>query len=55
MNYRLADGSIATSMIILDTPSPTPPTLKHVNFKKLQRPNFPADVDIPKVQPAVLK
>jgi microcystin degradation protein MlrC len=55
MNYRLAYGSIAKSMIILDTPGPTPPTLKHVNFKKLQRPYFPADVDIPGLQPTVLK
>jgi microcystin degradation protein MlrC len=55
MNYRLAYGSIAKSMIILDTPGPTPPTLKHVTFKKLHRPYFPADVDIPGLQPTVLK
>ncbi|MCP4505842.1 MAG: hypothetical protein GY826_05530, partial [Fuerstiella sp.] len=55
MNYRLAYGRIAKAMIILDTPGPTPATLKHVHFKKLKRPFFPADNDIPAVQPQILK
>lgn len=55
MNYRLAYGRIAKSMIILDTPGPTPPTLRHVDFRKLQRPFFPADSDIPELQPVILK
>jgi len=55
MNYRLAYGAIAKAMIVLDTPGPTPATLKHVRFKKLHRPYFPADVDIPGLQPTMLK
>jgi len=55
MNYRLAYGAIAKGMIVLDTPGPTPATLKHVEFKKLARPYFPADADIPGLQPTVLK
>ena len=55
MNYRLAYGAIAKGMIVLDTPGPTPATLKHVDFKKLRRPYFPADTDIPGLQPTILK
>ncbi len=54
MNYRLAYGAIATGMIVLDTPGPTPATLKHVEFKKLSRPYFPADADVPELQPTIL-
>jgi len=55
MNYRLAYGAIAKAMIVLDTPGPTPATLKHVRFKRLARPYFPADADIPDLQPIILK
>ena len=54
MNFRLAYGDMAKAMIILDTPGPTPATLKHVEFKKLTRPYFPADTDIPDLQPTIL-
>ncbi|MBT6628292.1 MAG: M81 family metallopeptidase, partial [Gemmatimonadetes bacterium] len=54
MNFRLAYGELAREMIILDTPGPTPATLKHVEFKKLARPYFPADLDIPDLQPTIL-
>lgn len=55
MNYRLAYGAIAKAMIVLDTPGPTPATLKHVAFQKLQRPYFPADEEIPHLEPTILK
>ena len=55
MNYRLAYGAIAKATFVLDTPGPTPPTLKHVGYKKLRRPYFPADVSIPSLQPMILK
>ena len=54
MNYRLAYGEIAKAMIILDTPGPTPPTLKHVDFQKLQRPWFPLDDQIQGLKPTLL-
>lgn len=54
MNYRLAYGSIARAEIVLDTPGPTPATVKHVQFRKLSRPYFPADHDIPGMRPVVL-
>ncbi len=55
MNYRVAYGTIAQAVIVLDTPGPTPATLKHVRFQKLARPYFPADDDIPGLQPTILK
>ena len=55
MNYRLAYGDIAQGVFVLDTPGPTPATLKHVHFSKLRRPYFPADIDVPGLQPTILK
>jgi len=43
MNYRLAYGDNAKAAYILDTPGPTPATFRHVRYKRLQRPYFPAD------------
>ena len=54
MNYRWAYGEIATAKIVLDTPGPTPATLKHVEFQKLQRPYFPADLDVEGLEPTVM-
>ena len=54
MNYRWAYGEIAAATIVLDTPGPTPATLKHVAFKKLRRPYFPADLEIVGLEPTVL-
>jgi microcystin degradation protein MlrC len=55
MNYRLAYGAIARAVFVLDTPGPTPATLKHVQFNKLQRPYFPADLEVPGLQPTILR
>lgn len=54
MNHRLAYGAIARKIIVLDTPGPTPASLRHVNFQKLQRPFFPADPDVPGLKPTIL-
>ena len=54
MNYRHAYGEIAKAIFVLDTPGPTPATLKHVKFEKLQRPFFPADLEVPRLEPTVL-
>jgi len=54
MNYRHAYGDIAQAIFVLDTPGPTPASLKHVQFEKLQRPYFPADTDVPDLEPIVL-
>ena len=54
MNYRLAYGGIAKANFVLDTPGPTPATLRHVEFVKLRRPFFPADSDIAGIRPTVV-
>ena len=54
MNYRLAYGPLAKAIYLLDSPGPTPVTLKHVPFRRLERPYFPADDEIPDLQPMLL-
>jgi microcystin degradation protein MlrC len=54
MNYQLAYGAFLKGVFILDTPGPTPATMRHTKFDKLQRPYFPADDDISNLLPRVL-
>ena len=54
MNYHLAYSPIAAATYILDTPGPTPATVRNVPFRNLQRPWFPADPDIPNLRPTLL-
>ena len=54
MNYHLAYSPIASATYILDTPGPTPATVRNVPFRNLQRPWFPADPDIPNLHPTLL-
>lgn len=54
MNYRLAYGALARAVFILNTPGPTPATLRHVAYKRLQRPYFPLDEEIPGFEPTLL-
>ena len=53
MNYRLGYEGISKSVLFLDTPGPTPATLERAPFRKLQRPYYPADQDIPGLQPVI--
>ncbi|MDA1231860.1 MAG: M81 family metallopeptidase, partial [Planctomycetota bacterium] len=53
MNFQMAYASIAKAAYILDTPGPTPVTLKHVQFRRLQRPYFPADKEIARLAPTI--
>ena len=54
MNYRQAYGAFAREVFVLDTPGPTPPTVRHVQYKRLARPYFPVDGEIPGLEPVVL-
>jgi microcystin degradation protein MlrC len=47
MNHRLGYAGITVASFILDTPGPTPATLHHVRYQRMQRPYYPADQDIP--------
>ncbi len=53
MNFQMAYGSFAKAAFILDTPGPTPATLKHVQFRRLQRPYFPRDEEIVSLAPRI--
>jgi len=54
MNFGMAFPSAAATYV-LDTPGPTPATLRHVPFTKPQRPYFPLDEDIPNLQPTIIR
>ncbi|MEC7842339.1 MAG: M81 family metallopeptidase [Candidatus Latescibacterota bacterium] len=55
MNFHNVYGDAATAVFILDTPGPTPATLRNCSFKRLKRPFFPVDQEIPGLQPVVLR
>jgi microcystin degradation protein MlrC len=55
MNYRVGYAGMARAAFILDTPGPTPATLRGVEYSRLARPYFPADQDIPDLQFQILK
>ena len=46
MNYRLAYGAMAQAIFVLDTPGPTPATVRHLPFVRRARPFFPLDSDM---------
>ena len=54
MNYRNTYLKTAKKAFILDTPGPTPAILDHMQFRRLKRPYFPADKDIPNLTPTIL-
>ncbi len=54
MNHRHAYGDFSSRMILLDTPGPTPATVKHYDFQHLTGPYFPVHEDIPGLQPTIL-
>jgi len=55
MNFHNVYDGVARAVFILDTPGPTPPTLRHMDFRHLQRPYFPVDEDIPGIGPRILR
>ena len=55
MNYNMAYGLFAQAIFVLDTPGPTPATLRNLQFRKLQRPYFPLDQDVPGMTPTVYR
>ena len=55
MNYSMAYGEIAKGEFILNTPGPTPATLRGTPFKHVRRPYYPADAEIPGLQPTILR
>ena len=54
MNYSMTFPN-AQAVYVLDTPGPTPATLRHAPFLKLQRPYFPLHDDIPNLKPTIIQ
>ncbi len=55
MNYRMAYAGIARAAFILDTPGPTPASMRHYRYRNLAHPYYPADRDIPGLAPTVFE
>lgn len=55
MNFRVGYAGRYREFFILDTPGSTPGTLRNVRFKRLERPYFPADTDIPDFEPTIVE
>lgn len=55
MNYRMAYAGVSRAAFVLDTPGPTPASVRHVKFRNLKRPYFPADQNIPGLTPTVFR
>ena len=55
MNYHLAYGEIAAATFILDTPGPTPAAMRNAGHKRIERPYFPVNEDIPGLTPTILR
>ena len=54
MNYRVGYEGKFADAFVLDTPGPTPAVLRHVRFKEIKGPYFPAQEEIPGIRPVVL-
>ncbi|MFN7921588.1 MAG: M81 family metallopeptidase [Bryobacteraceae bacterium] len=55
MNYRVGYADRFNAAFVLDTPGPTPASLRNVQFQRLARPYFPADEDIDGLEPTVVR
>ncbi len=55
MNYRFAYSGISRGAILLDTPGSTPASVRHLRYKRLCRPYFPVDRDIPGLSPRIYR
>ncbi|MEO6908475.1 MAG: M81 family metallopeptidase [Abditibacteriaceae bacterium] len=53
MNYQIGYAKISKAAFILDTPGPTPATLKNAGHKRVARPYFPRDADIESLIPEI--
>jgi microcystin degradation protein MlrC len=55
MNFHNVYDETATATYILDTPGPTPASVKNLPFQYAERPFFPLDQDIPNLSPHILR
>ena len=53
MNFHNVYDEVARGVFILDTPGPTPATIRQHPLQHMRRPYFPADDDISDLEPTV--
>lgn len=55
MNHVMTYGDIASEILVLDTPGPTPATCLGLTYVRVKRPFYPFDRDIPGLKPTILR
>ena len=55
MYFHNVYDDCAAQIHILDTPGPTPASVRNLPFEHMARPFFPLDSDIEKLEPLVLR
>jgi microcystin degradation protein MlrC len=55
MNFHNVYGDCASQVHILDTPGPTPASVRNLPFRHMARPFFPLDENIEDLEPLVLR
>ena len=50
MNFRLGYRDVMKGFFILDLPGPTPPDMRMLPFRRLKRPLFPWEQEIPQTE-----
>ena len=53
MNYNFAYKKISRGALLVDTPGPTPASVKHLDYKRMKRPFIPLDRQIKELKPTV--
>jgi microcystin degradation protein MlrC len=51
MNFNFAYEGISKGALVVDTPGPTPASVRHLPYRRMKRPFFPLDREIPGLQP----
>ncbi len=54
MNYRRAYRDMMKAAFVVDTPGPTPAHVRNLNFRRMKRPFYPLDEEIPDLEIAVV-
>ena len=53
MNFHNVYDGVAAAFHVLDTPGPTPATIRNHPLRRMPRPYFPVDEEIPGLEPVV--
>ena len=53
MNFNVAYAGMSKGALVVDTPGPTPASVRHLPYRRMKRPFFPLDPEIPGLQPTV--